>query len=150
MSSVTTAALLRQMPTLLVPHFSRPLVLQANLKFNHAAGDLKYGVISEFVDVPGTFFARGFDLMTALVFTNGLQSDYTDHWDSWQLAPQDVTGSGDPVTTADPFSPTGPKNSVSVAAQLAPVHANGVPRFSAPVLHQYLRQIRRPPTSSPM
>jgi hypothetical protein len=93
---------------------------------------LNYGVISEFVDVGGTFFARGFDLMTALVFSGGLQQWYVDHWDSWQLAQQDITGSGDPMTSPDPFSPTGPKTSVPVAAQLAPVHANGVPRFSTP------------------
>lgn len=101
-------------------------------KFNHATGDLKYGIISEFVNVPGTFFARGFDLMTVNVLTNGLISRYIDHWDSWQLAQQDITGSGDPTTTPDPFSPTGPKNSVPVASQLAPVHANGEPRISAP------------------
>ncbi len=101
-------------------------------KFFHATGDLNYGVISEFVDVPGTFFARGFDLMTVNVLTGGLISHYIDHWDSWQLAQTDITGSGDPTTTPDPFSPTGPKNSVPVALQLAPVHANGVPRFSEP------------------
>lgn len=27
-------------------------------KFIHATGDMEYGVISEFVDLPGTFFAR--------------------------------------------------------------------------------------------
>jgi hypothetical protein len=101
-------------------------------KFFHATGDLNYGVISEFVDVPGTFFARGFDLMTVNVLTGGLISHYIDHWDSWQLAENDITGSGDTTTTPDPFSPTGPKNSVPVALQLAPVHANGVPRFSTP------------------
>jgi len=38
-------------------------------KFNHATGDLKYGIISEFINVPGTFFAWGFDLMTVNVLT---------------------------------------------------------------------------------
>ncbi|HLH12890.1 MAG TPA: nuclear transport factor 2 family protein [Methylovirgula sp.] len=100
-------------------------------KFVHATGDLRYGVMSEFVDVPGTFFARGFDLMTANEMQGGLIQRYTDHWDSMQLAQVDLTGAGDPTTTVDLLSPTGPFVSVPVAAQLAPMHPNG-PRFAAP------------------
>ena len=43
-------------------------------KFVHATGDMRYGGLPEFVDVPGSFFASGF----VNVLTGGLISRYVD------------------------------------------------------------------------
>ena len=40
---------------------------------------MEYGAISEFVDLPGTFFANAFDLMTVNEMKGGLITRYVDH-----------------------------------------------------------------------
>ena len=110
-------------------------------KFNHVTGDMRYGAMSEFVDIPGTFFARGFDLTTTNEFQNGLIVRYTDDWDSQQLALVDIVGSGSPTTTVDLFSPTGPFVSVPVALRSRLSTPMRVPRFAAPCT--------LPPTKNP-
>jgi hypothetical protein len=86
-------------------------------KFIHAVGDMKYGVVAEFMLVGGSFFKNPIDLMNVFNLEGGLISYKPDYWDSGQLPTLELfTG--------------GPETKEGVANPSAPVHAGGVLRQS--------------------
>jgi hypothetical protein len=54
-------------------------------KFVHASGDMRYGAIAEVVNLPGSFYAAGLDLMGVLELKDGRVCRNTDYWDTRQL-----------------------------------------------------------------
>ena len=84
----------------------------------HVTGDLRYGAIAEYVDLPNTFYGtNGITIQTVFDFDGGRIARDTDYWDSRELGLTDFVG---PAVTS------------GVAAPLGAVHAGGVPRTAAP------------------
>jgi ketosteroid isomerase-like protein len=84
-------------------------------KFIHAVGDMKYGVVAEFMLVGGSFFKNPIDLMNVFNLEGGLISYKPDYWDSGQLPSEELFKGG-------------PATKEGVANPSAPVHADGVLR----------------------
>jgi len=84
-------------------------------RFVHAVGDMKYGVVAEWVLVAGSFFKSPADLLNVFNLDGGLISYKPDYWDSGQL------------TSTEIFS-TDPAIKEGVANPAIPVHPGGVPR----------------------
>lgn len=71
-------------------------------KFNYATGSLKYGATVGFVDLPGTFYYSGVDLIGYHVIRDGKIVRRNDYYDTAQMT----------------------------AADIARIHPNGMPRLS--------------------
>jgi hypothetical protein len=85
-------------------------------KIAHVTGDMRYGVVVEYVDGKNIVYStNGITIQSVIDLDNGLIARNTDYWDSRELGLSDIVG---PVNTSGVAVPV-----------FGPVHPGGTPRL---------------------